>query len=160
MEKTEQKVSTIHQNDVATIQANDIVSITTNDINADLHVIKTNEKIIYKAIDNSKPFYVEGKKYQNVVVERKFIKEVDSSKIKDNSIAEAIDNTIIETKDQSFKKEESEQKEKKVHVERNNSFGFWDWLLLLLAVVTVFFLVFKHKSIYGYVLTLFKKVVV
>lgn len=157
MERSEEKVSLVHQKDIATLQANDIAAITTNDISTDVHIIKTNEKVVFKAIDNSKPFYVGGKKYQNVVVEKKFTKEVDSSTITDQTISESINKTITETKDTSVNKEERSSKKKKVAVERDNSFGFWDWLWLLLAVVAVFFLVFKRKSIYGYLLRMFKK---
>ncbi|WP_299431590.1 hypothetical protein [uncultured Aquimarina sp.] len=144
MEKTSTKVNTLEQKD--------IVAIKVNDITTDVQIIRTNDRVVYKAVDQTKPFFVEGKKYENVIIEKEFSKEVDSSQIKDNT---------RETKtDKSIQKTEIVQKEKKVAVERDNSFGFWDWFWLLLALIAVFFLVFRWNNIYAWIINLFKKVIV
>ncbi|WP_139062437.1 hypothetical protein [Aquimarina megaterium] len=121
------------------IEKRDIVKNETQQIETNAFIIRETDKIIYTPKDNSKPMKIGEKEYKNTKIEIVTTKEIDSTKTKEKKISNTSDKSKIKTD----KKEDN----KKVEVERDNSFNFWDWIWLFLAAGVVYYVFKKRKSI-------------
>ncbi|TYP71475.1 hypothetical protein [Aquimarina intermedia] len=124
MQKTVTEIETSEKKDVKKEEV--IITVSNTDIKT------AEDNTTYTPVDNTKPMEVEGKKYYNVVIQKKKKTQTDSSKTvkKENRIEE--DKTETDIKKKELKKD--------VAVDRDNSFSFWDWFWLLLAIAIVWLL--------------------
>lgn len=135
LEKTSEKIETTEIKDIVVTEEKDVIKNTS--------VEKKEEVIIYTPIDNSKPIEVDGKKYLNTKVEKKIINESKDVILEDKTVNKVVDNSIKEV--------ETIKEVKKLDVERDNSFSFFDWFWLLLAICAVVVIVWKRGTIYSWI---------
>ncbi len=127
----------------------DIVTAGVEVLQVAVYRTDTNDSVVIEPSDPEKPFEINGKQYKNVKITRQRSIKIDSSKINQKKETKKTDQSKVHTA--------YEFDEKRVKVARDSSFGFWDWLWLLLAIAAVFILVYKRKSIYKKVVSLFTK---
>ena len=131
MQKTVTEIEASEKKDIKKEEV--ILTVSNTDIKT------TEDNTTYTPVDNTKPMEVEGKKYYNVVIQKKKKTQIDSSKTvkKENRIEEDKTETKIEKK----------ELQKNVDVDRDNSFSFWDWFWLLLAIAAVWLLYSNRLTI-------------
>ncbi len=127
---TRKRVLQKTNSDIIQIQNLDIVKTDDITLQTNIAVKKTSNSIRYKPVDNTKPIIIDNVKYTNTIVEIDLIQESDSTKILQRKQSEIIDRstTNIDVK----------KSKKTTNVDRDNSFDFWDWFWLLLALAALF----------------------
>lgn len=127
---TRKRVLQKTNSDISQIQNLDIVKTDDITLQTNIAVKKTFNSIRYKPVDNTKPIIIDNVKYTNTIVEIDLIQESDSTKTLQRKQLEIIDRstTNIDVK----------KSKKTTNVDRDNSFDFWDWFWLLLALAALF----------------------
>lgn len=123
------------QTKTETIESTKIVDTSKIDTNIKTIDRTNTTEYIIEPIDNSKPIFIEGKKYENVRFKTlKKAKNISSHEIKKESKGVTI----------AAKKEVKQQTQSK-HKEVEKTFSYW-WLLWFLLLIPIYYVYRKYKS--------------